>query len=161
MRLDIHGLDLNVTPALTEHVHRQLQQALGRFAAQIQSFRVRVNDVNGPRGGNDKRCRMEACLERGGRVFAERVDADLYAAISSGGVTTRARGWAPNGMRPPRGATEETRLPISNRPRSSQQAWLQAQVGVERSCSVDTGRCIRPRAATAESGRHRQEVSCM
>lgn len=80
MQLDIRGRNLRLTPALLDHVERRLRFALGRFAARLVRVAVRVDDVNGPRGGADKRCKIH--LDLAGRsLTVEEIDADLYAAI--------------------------------------------------------------------------------
>jgi ribosomal subunit interface protein len=80
MHLDIRGRNFWLTPALLEHVERRLRAAVGRFASRLARVAVRVGDVNGPRGGVDKRCRIH--LQLPGRALAiEAVDADLYVAI--------------------------------------------------------------------------------
>jgi ribosome hibernation promoting factor len=94
MHLDIRGRNLRLTPALLDHVDRRLRFALGRFTARLSRVAVRVGDVNGPRGGVDKRCWIH--LELGGKVLTiEEVDADLYVAIDraserAGRATERA-----------------------------------------------------------------------
>lgn len=46
---------------LTQHVESVVQDTLGRFAERITRVEVHLNDVNGPKlGENDKRCLMEA-----------------------------------------------------------------------------------------------------
>lgn len=57
-----------LTEALRERGERSLFFALSRFGEQVQHVTVYAEDVNGPRGGADKRCRMEAKLRRGGTV---------------------------------------------------------------------------------------------
>jgi len=95
MQLDIRGRNLRLTPALLDHVDRRIRFALGRFAARLSRVAIRVADVNGPRGGIDKRCWIH--LELGGRraLTIEEVDADLYVAIDraserAGRATERA-----------------------------------------------------------------------
>lgn len=82
MQLDIRGLGLKLSDALLEHARKQLDEALAPFHARIAQVRVRMNDVNGPRGGHDKRCHVELRLRTGGRVVLHEVDEDLYVAIS-------------------------------------------------------------------------------
>ena len=43
---------------------------------------LRMDDVNGPRGGADKRCQIVARLTPTGEVRVQELDGDLYAAIS-------------------------------------------------------------------------------
>jgi len=42
---------------------------------------VRLSDINGPRGGNDKRCRIKVPLAGRQDVVIEDTEADLYVAI--------------------------------------------------------------------------------
>lgn len=94
MQLHIRGRNLQLTPALLEHVDKRLRFALGRFAARLSRVAVRVSDVNGPRGGVDKRCWIR--LDLGGKALTiDEIDANLYAAIDraserAGRATERA-----------------------------------------------------------------------
>lgn len=80
MRLDIRGRHFGITAALQTHVTRRIRFALGRFDHSIRCITVRVADVNGPRGGADKRCHLY--FDVVGRPIAiEELDRDLYVAI--------------------------------------------------------------------------------
>ena len=80
MQLDIRGRRLALTPAMVDHVARRIRFALGRFDGRVRRVTARIGDVNGPRGGIDKRCRLHVDL--GGRpVTIDELDADLYAAV--------------------------------------------------------------------------------
>lgn len=81
MRLEIRSAPFSLTPALEARVRRRMRFALCRFQTGIRQVTVRLCDLNGPRGGVDKQCRIEAALRRGQTVQVEDVDADLYAAI--------------------------------------------------------------------------------
>lgn len=62
---------------------RRLEFALGRFADRVRSTSVRLTDLNGPRGGLDKQCRVLVRLAWPKRlIVVEEVDADGPAAIS-------------------------------------------------------------------------------
>ncbi len=62
---------------------KRLEFALGRFASRVRSLTVRLTDVNGPRGGVDKRCLMMIHLARPSRVIViEDVDVDAGVAVS-------------------------------------------------------------------------------
>lgn len=82
MRLEVRGQHIEVTPALHAHAVRRLQFALSRFEPRIARMTIYLTDLNGPRGGRDKQCRMVAEMPRGGKVIVEDIDADLYAAIT-------------------------------------------------------------------------------
>ncbi|MFO1464200.1 MAG: HPF/RaiA family ribosome-associated protein [bacterium] len=81
MRIDIRGNSQLTSPAIKEHARRRLQFAVGRFQARILSVSVRCSDANGPRGGRDKICKIEARLQGHHLLFIEEAGADLYAAI--------------------------------------------------------------------------------
>lgn len=80
MQLEVRGRHLVMTPALREHVARRLRFALGRVAARLHRVSVRVDDVNGPRGGVDKRCQVRLVLP-GRTITIDELDRDLYVAI--------------------------------------------------------------------------------
>lgn len=62
MRIDLHCEGVEVAPGLREYVARRMGFAIGRFREHIQWARVKVADVNGPRGGADKRCVVQLRL---------------------------------------------------------------------------------------------------
>jgi putative sigma-54 modulation protein len=69
------------TAAVREHARRRLGFALGRFAGRVTSVWVRLEDLNGPRGGVDKQCRVEVRGTPRWRVVVVDSDADLYATV--------------------------------------------------------------------------------
>lgn len=69
-----------MTPALRSYAERRLRFALGRFGRRVRGVVVRFEDLNGPRGGADKACRLSARSD-GGPLRVEDTDADLYAAL--------------------------------------------------------------------------------
>lgn len=62
MKLLVIGEKIKVTEGVHDFVTRRLHFALGRFLPQIERVTARVADMNGPRGGEDKRCRIEVRL---------------------------------------------------------------------------------------------------
>jgi putative sigma-54 modulation protein len=69
-------------PGSVELVRTRLEFALGRFAGRVRSLRVRLADVNGARGGVDKRCLISINLDRPHRVIViDDVDADHATVI--------------------------------------------------------------------------------
>jgi putative sigma-54 modulation protein len=71
---------------LREAVKRRLATILGRFRERIGAVGVYLNDVNGPRGGIDKRCRVElTCFPR------DRITATASATFAERAVTTALR----------------------------------------------------------------------
>jgi len=64
-------------PELRNHIRRRLQFALGRFAERIEHVRVTVTDVNGPRGGVDKRCSIHVHAPPLAPVIVEQTGPEL------------------------------------------------------------------------------------
>jgi hypothetical protein len=51
------------------------------MATRVPKVIVRIDDLNGPRGGVDKTCRIDVEVLHGADVFVEDRDADLIAVI--------------------------------------------------------------------------------
>lgn len=81
LRIDIRARDVEMTDELRRHAQRRMVFAIGRFGGQLASVGVHLDDVNGPRGGADKRCRVTAHLHSGADVRIVEVDPHIDAAI--------------------------------------------------------------------------------
>lgn len=82
MDVEVRIQSTDLGDALRDYVVRRLHFCLGRFAGRLGRVIVRVSDINGPRGGVDKSCRITAeLLPSGKTVLHEAVDNSLYAAI--------------------------------------------------------------------------------
>lgn len=66
------------------HAVRRLHFALDRFADRVTRARVRLVDVNGPRGGVDIQYRIQVSGTGIGTVVVTGVAGDPYAAIERG-----------------------------------------------------------------------------
>jgi ribosome hibernation promoting factor len=81
MDLKIRAENIDLADALKSYIERRLHFSLSRFGGRLGLITVRIWDLNGPRGGIDKACRISAELVPFGTVRVEDVDADLYTAI--------------------------------------------------------------------------------
>lgn len=81
MQLDIQARGFTLTEALRQHSERRLRFALGPASGRLRSVSMRLSDVNGPRGGMDKRCVLRACATGAPAVVISHVETDIYAAI--------------------------------------------------------------------------------
>lgn len=81
MEIEVRARHLLLTDGMRMHVLRRVHFALGRFDHGIRRARVRLEDVNGPKGGVDKRCSVELFVNGQPKCVTQAVDADLFAAI--------------------------------------------------------------------------------
>ena len=81
MQIDIQSPKLDLTTAISMYLRRRVDFALSSWAERVRRVEVRLADVNGPRGGEDKLCRIRIILVAVPDVVVEDVQADLYAAI--------------------------------------------------------------------------------
>ena len=62
---------------------RRLRFVLRRLTWLVPRARVRLSDVNGPRGGVDKQCRVELRTDSAGTVVVTAVARDWQAALDT------------------------------------------------------------------------------
>ncbi|GAB4129025.1 HPF/RaiA family ribosome-associated protein [Thermopirellula anaerolimosa] len=73
---------VNLDEATHELVERRINFAVDQFNGWINSVEVVLEDVNGPRGGVDKECRVLVSLKGGKLIKIEDRDADLVTVIN-------------------------------------------------------------------------------
>lgn len=66
-----------------EYIRRKLGMHLGKFSDSIERVSVRTEDVNGPRGGVDRICRIKVVLKGLPSVVYESREATLNAAVDT------------------------------------------------------------------------------
>jgi len=81
MQLTIRARGFTVSAPMRDYCERALRFALGRFVDRLGPIVARFSDVNGPKGGDDKRCHLLVPVAGGQTVSVERVHGDLYAAM--------------------------------------------------------------------------------
>ncbi len=82
MRLTIVDRARVLDDSVKELIRRRLLFALSRFEARIQHVSVAVEDVNGPRGGVDKACRIAVRLQPGGDILVTDESRDVRVCVS-------------------------------------------------------------------------------
>jgi putative sigma-54 modulation protein len=58
MEMTVHGHDVGISKALSEHCERRLGYALRKYGMRVERIEVHLTDLNGPRGGEDVECRV-------------------------------------------------------------------------------------------------------
>lgn len=97
MNVDIQARDFTITDGIRAAVLDACENFLHHYSDRISAISVHLADINGPRGGNDKLCRVSVKLQHGPIVVANQVSDDLYFSVKQAvakagrGASTRIR----------------------------------------------------------------------
>lgn len=87
MNIEVRFRGIDPSEALRAHATRAIVQHLARFAPELDTVIVRIDDVNGPRGGLDKHCRVVARGTALSATASERgIDAYVVVATAVEGI---------------------------------------------------------------------------
>ena len=81
MQRDFQARGVAVTEALDNRVRGRGGVSVLPASSRVNRVRVRLSDLNGPRGGEDKRCLVEVTLEGLPVVIVEDIQSNMYTAI--------------------------------------------------------------------------------
>lgn len=81
MKIEIRFRGIQASKALRAYVVRRLRFQLTRFEGEVGSVVVRIGDINGPKGGVDKRCQVAVRGPGMASVTIEDLSADAYSAV--------------------------------------------------------------------------------
>jgi ribosome-associated translation inhibitor RaiA len=73
---------VELSDAFSEHIHRALEKVDRRFGDWLTRTEVFIKDINGPKGGVDKHCRMEARPRGSDPIVVEHQDTDSYTCVT-------------------------------------------------------------------------------
>ncbi len=99
MEVEIRGKGLYVTGGLSTYIQRRLGLALGRFDRRVERVLVRVEDVNGPKGGIDKQCRVAVVLPHSTTAVMESKASNVRVAINR--AVAKASRYVAGRLKPP------------------------------------------------------------
>ena len=77
----IRAAEGDLRPDDCAHIRRKVGRRLGKFARSIERVSLRTEDVNGPRGGVDRVCRIKIVLKGLPSVLVERRESSLNVAV--------------------------------------------------------------------------------
>lgn len=83
MKIEVRFRALDTSGPLREHLLRAIHFHLSRFGRELSSVSARIGDINGPKGGIDKRCQLHVRGPRIGTFLVAEVSADPYAAVDA------------------------------------------------------------------------------
>lgn len=79
--LNVRSSGLVVGSPRRRLIHESVGRKLGKFALHIERVSVRVEDVNGPKGGVDKRCRIKVTVSGRPSLLVEKSGRSMQAAF--------------------------------------------------------------------------------
>lgn len=82
MNLEIRANGMKMTKELKAHAEERVRHALRRFREQVTWVRVQFTDLNGPKGGVDIRCKIEARVQAGGGIVVHQTRETPLSALS-------------------------------------------------------------------------------
>jgi ribosome-associated translation inhibitor RaiA len=77
----IRAVGAPLSAAAKSEIKRKVDRKFGRQAVDVERASVRIEDVNGPRGGVDKLCRVKIVLSGLPSVVVEEQNESLHAAM--------------------------------------------------------------------------------
>lgn len=81
MKTEVRFHGVEASESLREHTARRVHILLSRFGADLTGVVVRIGDVNGPKGGLDKRCRVTVRGPRVGSATLDEYSGDIWSAV--------------------------------------------------------------------------------
>ena len=82
MHIEVKQHHVSVPRSLIDNIHRHIAGDLRRFDHMIRRVCVQIADINGPRGGEDKSCRIQVHLKRASSVIIGERGASLLAVVA-------------------------------------------------------------------------------
>ncbi len=82
MKIDIQAQNFSLTPAIKKHINRHCGTMIHHFSNRIINVHVHLSDINGIKGGKDKRCLVHIELHKLPTIIIENTENDLYDAIN-------------------------------------------------------------------------------
>jgi hypothetical protein len=89
MNIDIRMATQHDSPALRQFAEHALARKIGARTERVRRARIRLNDVNGPRGGVDKICQIRLEVTGGGDVSARGEASGWYEAVTIAVINAR------------------------------------------------------------------------
>lgn len=82
MKIEVRVRGLDSPATVRDYVERAVLLHLSRFGDEVTAVLVHVSDVNGPKGGMDKRCQITARGPRIGSATREELTGNVYSSVA-------------------------------------------------------------------------------
>lgn len=82
MQIQIFDKNVALEPSQRQFILRRLEFAFDRFESKVRGLSLTLSDVNGPRGGKDKLCRLRMMLQENGEIVLSENSFTIEAAVA-------------------------------------------------------------------------------
>ena len=82
MNINLQARDFHLTDSLESQIRQKMKNILNRFDQKIRMARVVLSDINGPKGGKDKRCTIKIEVHNFKTIVVDEVTENMYESIS-------------------------------------------------------------------------------
>ena len=82
MKTVIKSHDFTITQAMERFIQRKTRTMMSASQEQTERLVVRLRDINGPKGGQDKECSVEVTLPNFAPIVVKKRSSNAYASIS-------------------------------------------------------------------------------
>ena len=89
MQIDIQSRGFSLTNSLMDYAQQRVKLSMAYCCSHVSRIVIRLSDINGPRGGPDKRCNIQVVLEGMPDVVVHNTEINLYDAIDRAVDRTR------------------------------------------------------------------------
>ena len=83
MNVLVRTQNVSLTPDIRNYLKRRLEFSLGKRSDSIHVVKVALSDINGPKGGQDKRCKLKVIISKLPPIFIKDTHESIYSAIDS------------------------------------------------------------------------------
>jgi putative sigma-54 modulation protein len=81
MQVEIQSRPFILTKALRSYIERKLKSSLSNCTDHVKRVAIRLSDINGPKGGEDKLCQIQIKMAGTSDIIIKNTKEDMYAAI--------------------------------------------------------------------------------
>lgn len=89
MKLNVQSRGFKLTKSLYNHTDSKIHRLLKRYDDRINRVKIILQDINGPKGGQDMKCLVSISVINSKSIVVQERAADLYDAINACGQRVR------------------------------------------------------------------------
>ncbi len=81
MNTQIHSNDITLNNTLHKFIQKQAKKSMTVCPDRVERLIVRLKDINGPKGGDDKECSVEIKIANSAPIIVTKRSTNIYTSI--------------------------------------------------------------------------------